>query len=177
MAETATVATVGWKASARKIRVGEKVSLTTIEGDFWIRPQKLNVERSAELRDLQLESAKKASPETRRIIRTKIEEWSKLNPEEDRSPGMSELQSMLTDDEWDKITDIMALKGLDVQQTRLLLEHGVAESNFTDEKGNPIAWSAELAAQIMDFTPVANEIAVIVQRWNAPLPAGSGGSS
>jgi len=178
MADTIT-APKGWKASARRARVGEKVALETIEGEYWVRPQKLSVDAAGDLRELILEAGKYATPTTQRLLKEKAVEWLDAHPEAEDGyePTIRDLQLLMNDEEWERITSIMNVAAADKEQLRLLMIHGIAESNLTDEKGNNIAWSEELVDQLMDFEALAREISGIAQRWNAPLPQGSGDDS
>lgn len=173
------VTPVGWKASARRARIGEKVPLETIEGEYWIRPQKLSVDAAGDYRRLMLAAGKCATPATQRLIKEKSAEWLAEHPEAEDGyePTMVDIQLLMTDEEWERITSIMDIASADNAQLRLLMIEGVAESNLTDEKGNNIAWSEELVDQLMEFEALAREISGVAQRWNAPLPAGSGDDS
>ncbi|MEA3340114.1 MAG: hypothetical protein U9R15_09125 [Chloroflexota bacterium] len=163
----------GWKASARRARDGERVTLTTIEGDYWVRPQKLSVEKAGEHRRMIMAAGKHAP-----LAQAKIAEWKKANSEaEGREPEVTDLQAICTDEEWEKILGMMSIASADNDRMRLLMVYGIVESNLTDEKGNVIAWSDELVEQLMEYEDLAREISGIAQGWNAPLPSGSAGNS
>jgi len=172
----------GWKAAARKTKYGDWTKLETLPG-YSVRPQKMAVEQGAEMRRMTMEAGRFASPDTQRIMKQKTAEWKAANPEEKdaetgevREPSITEIQELMSDAEWEKITNVLGVATMDIEMVRHLMLYGIFETDLDDDAGKKLKWNEELVDQLMEYEEQAREIAGIARRWNTPLPHGSGAS-
>ena len=169
----------GWQTAARNKRLGPKTELVTFEkpqedggGKYWIRPQKLSIEASSELRHLNAELASKVPPSVQRALKEASKRWQAEN-NTDAEPPFAELQALLSDDEWNAVSSSLEVLVNQADKIKLLLTHGIGEHNFDGEDGKILELNEALVDAWMEHEALAAEMVAIVEAWNRPLANGS----
>jgi hypothetical protein len=153
---------MGWKNDARRLVIGERRELGTFEG-YWIRPRKFSVQAKDEINAIQRRIQKSIDKKALISLMKKV----KGSKEADQSEEEIEkkLYESMTDDELNSMLDAQGVETKDLIYTKIL--YGVAEHNFCDEEKSED--SKVLAADILDYEAIAQEIINVVEEFNRPL--------
>jgi len=153
---------MGWKNDARRLVIGERRELGTFEG-YWIRPRKFSVQAKDEINAIQRKIQKGIDKKALISLMKKV----KGSKETDQSEEDLEkkLYESITDDEIDSMLDAQGVETKDLIYTKIL--YGVAEHNFCEEEKSENAQI--LAADILEYEEIAQEIVSIVEEFNRPL--------
>jgi len=159
---------MGWKESARRSLVGEKVVLQSSGGELWIRPKKLSQEAVDAVREEKARIA--ATGDTKDLLRRTMHLRK-------RYPGLLEgvgLEGMPEED----MVEVMALyaalsTGAQRSVYRLELLHGIGEHNLADEAGALVGGGKVLdektADEVLEWSDLAAEICRAIEEYNRPL--------
>lgn len=167
---------MGWKESARRNLVGEKVVLQSSGGELWIRPKKLSQEAVDAIRD---EKARMAARGDRKdLIRRSL-------ALEKKYPGVFEGQGLDSIDADDRLELLSLYSELSVGPQRgvyrTALLHGIGEHNFGDDAGNIVAGGKALdektVDEILEWSDLAVEMYMAVTEYNRPLARRTGSTS
>jgi hypothetical protein len=153
---------MGWKNDARRLVIGERRELGTFEG-YWIRPRKFSIQAKDEINAIQRRIQKSIDKKALISLMKKV----KGSKEADQSEEEIEkkLYESMTDDELNSMLDAQGVETKDLIYTKIL--YGVAEHNFCDEEKSED--SKVLAADILDYEAIAQEIINVVEEFNRPL--------
>jgi hypothetical protein len=155
---------VGWKESARKALVGEKVELKATGGECFVRPKKLPTEVTDEIRGLRLSMIEvDGNAERVRHYQAVVKAAKDAGREISEDEAASLMGAM------PKVPTAMR-----ASIYRLHLVHGIGEHNFTNDEGALIgaggAFDVATVDAILQWDDLASEISAAVEAWNSPLP-------
>lgn len=149
---------INWKIAADRIAIGERVNLASLEG-YWIQPRRFTKQGEAEI----LASQTRAIAKSKSIAASMFDSLPEPETDSERMFGPSaESKKEIAMAVMENATADMVGK---VEENTLRIMYGIEAHNFDDE-GKP---TREWAAEIMEYSDVANEILGIVAEQNLPL--------
>jgi len=144
-----------WKEKARAKATGEKLTLKSLDGEFWVKPKLYSVMHAAEIQGLAIEMARGSAGVMKKYRKIKtVDDISKMK--DDDVETLMEVSGGVSPDMLKK----------SAERTRLILLYGIDNQNLT-EKGGP--FSEQQVEELMEIPTVANEITAIVEVFNRPL--------
>lgn len=171
----------GWKERATTKYTGERVQIASMDGDYWIVPQKLGMEAMERIYALQekVDAVRRARYKeagvsgvtAERVLKRFKDELPEDSTREQRErilreEGITELQC----DVVLAAAQLFTVEAVDMM--RIGLAGGVHDHNFDDEAGKPLAWGKELVEELLAYPEVAGEIFGAVMEYNRPLASG-----
>jgi hypothetical protein len=166
---------MGWKEVSRRLMFGSETPLKALGGEFWIIPKKLSVQAADELaeisRSIYLTGDVEKTKKFREFVKQNEAEGKNLD---DVIKEMDPLDLMRIIPQHDKEHR--------ARMYEIVMLHGVGGHNLMDDNGKLIHEGKLLDPKTVkeileEAAPLAEEIFLIVQDFNASLRKGSGPTS
>jgi len=149
---------IDWKIAADRVTIGERFELESLPG-FWVQTRRYTKQGEAEILAAQTRSIVKSKA----IAASIIDGMPEPESEAERIMGVSDkMKKDIAMQVMEHATADMVGK---VEENTLRLVYGIEATNMTDNGKPSSAWAAE----IMQYSDVANEILARVTEQNLPL--------
>jgi len=149
---------IDWKIAANRMVIGEKVELKSLPG-YWVQPRRYTKQGEAEI----------LAAQTRVIANTKAlsaalydEAKRKTGSDADAIADTTALEKEITAKIIENVSPEMVGR---LEETKAKILLGIAAHNFTKEGIPTLDWVND----VMEYSPIANEILAIVEDYNRPL--------